>query len=82
MPSTTRWGRRWKRATPIVTAMATWTTNAVAAPSQTENGRPRVDMTMEANIVLSGSSPRKMIGKTAAAMAMFTLSFPFGADPP
>ena len=35
-------------------------------PSQTKRGLPRVDMTSEANMVLSGSSPRKMIGKTAS----------------
>ena len=59
----------------MVTAMATWTTNAAAAPSQTEKGWPRVAMTSEANMVLSGSSPMKMTGKTAAAMARFTSTF-------
>jgi hypothetical protein len=45
-------------------------------PSQTAPGRPRVDMTREANIVLSGSSPRKMTGNTAAAMARFIVTLP------
>jgi hypothetical protein len=38
------------------------------------NGRPRVAMTREANMVLSGSSPRKITGKTAAATARLTLA--------
>ena len=49
--------------------MAAWTTKAPAAPSQTARGPPRVDITREVNIVLSGKSPKKMIGKTVAAMA-------------
>jgi len=32
-------------------------------------------MTSEANIVLSGNSPMKMIGKTATTMAKFTATF-------
>jgi hypothetical protein len=52
----------------MVTAIATWTANAVAAPSQTALGRPRKDKTSDANIVLSGSSPMKMIGNTVAMM--------------
>jgi hypothetical protein len=43
-----------KRPTPILTAIATCTTNAPAAPSHTESGRPRDDITNDANIVLSG----------------------------
>ena len=38
----------------------------------------RVDRTSEANMVLSGSSPMKMIGNTAAATARFTMSLPAG----
>ena len=71
IPSRTRWGTRWKRATPMVTAMTTWTRNAPAAPIHTANGLPRVAMTSEANMVLSGSSPKKMIGKTAKTTATF-----------
>ena len=55
--------------------MTTWTEKAAAAPSQTEKGRPRVDMTKEANIVLSGSSPKKMIGYTATMTASCTPTF-------
>ncbi len=59
----------------MVTAITTWTANATAAPAQTTAGRPRVDITNDANIVLSGSSPRKMIGNTAMATAGCTGSF-------
>ena len=52
---------------------------APAAPSQTENGLPRVDNTRDANMVLSGSSPMKMIGKTATTTAKFTLTFLAGS---
>jgi hypothetical protein len=52
--------------------MTTWTRNADAAPTQTATGLPRVARTSEANIVLSGSSPRKTIGKTARMIAMCT----------
>src|ERR1700694_481690 len=48
----------------MVVAIATWTRNAAAAPSHTESGRPRVARSRRANIVLSGSSPRKMSGNT------------------
>ncbi len=73
--SRARRGRRWNSATPIVTAITTWTANAVAAPSHTMKGRPRVDMTNDANIVLSGSSPKKMIGKTATMTSSCTATF-------
>ena len=66
MASTTRWGRSLKMATPMVVAITTWTKKAPAAPSQTWSGRPLVAITRLANMVLSGSSPRKMIGKTAS----------------
>jgi hypothetical protein len=49
-------------------AIATWTRNVAAAPSHTESGRPRVDKRRLANIVLSGSSPKKISGKTVATM--------------
>src|SRR6202012_4876587 len=79
MPATTAsrtWcGRRWNSATPIVTAMTTWTAKPAAEPTQTNRGRPRVDMTRDANIVLSGSSPMKMIGKTAKTTAKSTGPF-------
>ena len=55
----------------MVVAMTTWTRKAAAAPAHTASGLPRVDMTKDANIVLSGSSPTKMIGNTAAATAKF-----------
>src|SRR5580704_3495538 len=77
--STARCGRMRNRATPMVTAIATWTRKAPAAPSQTENGLPRVDNTRDANMVLSGSSPMKMIGKTATTTAKFTLTFLAGS---
>ena len=48
-------------------AITTRTAKAAVAPIQTAKGRPRVAMTREANMVLSGSSPRKITGKTAAA---------------
>src|SRR5580692_1084606 len=69
MPSTTRCWRRAKMATPTVAALTTCTKNAPAAPSHTASGRPRVAMTRLANMVLSGSSPMKMTGKTARAIA-------------
>jgi len=75
-PASTRSGRTWKRATPTVTAMTAWTTKAPAAPSHTDHGLPRVDITSEANIVLSGSSPTKITGKTAATMARFVCGVP------
>ena len=53
----------------------TWTRKAPAAPNHTKRGLPRVDMTSEANMVLSGNSPMKMIGKTATMMAKFTATF-------
>ena len=56
----------------MVEAITTWTRKAPAAPIHTESGLPRVDMTSEANMVLSGNSPTKMIGKTAAMIAMCT----------
>ena len=40
--------------------------------SYTKNCLPCEDITREANIVLSGSSPRKIIGKTVRTMARFT----------
>ena len=44
--------------------------------AEPDDGRPtRVDMTKDANIVLSGSSPRKMIGKTAKTTANCTGTF-------
>ena len=43
-------------------------------------GRPRVDITSEANIVLSGSSPKKMIGKTATTTASCTDHLSVGAE--
>ena len=58
----------------MVVAITTCTANAAVAPSQTAKGRPRVAMTREANMVLSGSSPRKITGKTAATTARFTLA--------
>ncbi len=72
---TARCGSRWKMATPMVTAMTTCTAKAAAAPSHTTNGRPRVERTRDANIVLSGSSPRKMIGKTAKTTSSCTGPF-------
>ena len=59
----------------MVMAITTWTRKAPAAPIHTDNGLPRVDMTSEANMVLSGSSPTKMMGKTAAMIAMCTVTF-------
>ena len=44
----------------MVVAITTCTANAAVAPSQTAKGRPRVAMIREANMVLSGSSPRKI----------------------
>jgi len=60
----------------MVVAITTWRRNAPAAPNHTERGLPRVDSTNEANMVLSGSSPTKMIGKTAAMIAMCIRPFP------
>ena len=57
--SRARCGNRWNSATPMVTAITTWTAKAAAAPSHTMKGRPRVDITSDANIVLSGSSPEE-----------------------
>jgi hypothetical protein len=54
-----------EQATPTLTAMATCTAKAATAPSHTMAGRPLVDRTSDANIVLSGSSPGKTTGKTA-----------------
>ena len=70
---TTRSGRSLKIATPIVVAMTTCTRNAAAAPNHTAIGFPRDARTSDANIVLSGSSPKKMTGKTAAAIAKLIL---------
>ena len=70
--STTDCGRILKSATPIVTAITTCTKKAPAAPNHTESGFPRVARTSDANIVLSGSSPMKMTGKTAAMTASDT----------
>jgi hypothetical protein len=72
-------GRRWKRVTPTVTAITAGTTKAPAAPSQTAKGLPCDDITSEANIVLSGNSPRKMIGKTVTTMAISTVTCLAGA---
>jgi hypothetical protein len=56
--------------TPTVVAITTCTAKAAVAPSRRAKGWPRVAMTRvamtrEANMVLSGSSPRKITGKTA-----------------
>ncbi len=68
-------------ATPTVVAMTTCTTKAPAAPSHTCRGRPRVAMTRLANMVLSGSSPMKMMGNTASAISGFTTTtFPTKTD--
>lgn len=59
-----------------MTAIVACTTKAPAAPSQTENGfHPRVDITSEANIVLSGNSPKKITGKTVATTTKFISPF-------
>ena len=55
----------------LVTAMTTCTTNALAAPSHTARGRPRDARTSDANIVLLGSSPKKITGNTARMIAGF-----------
>src|SRR5258707_1379076 len=70
--STARWGRMSVSRTPTVVAITTCTAKAAGAPTQTAKGRPRVATTREANMVLSGSSPGKITGKTAAATAGFT----------
>jgi hypothetical protein len=67
--STRRCGRTANSVAPTVTAIATWTVKARAAPAHTALGLPRVAISSDANIVLSGSSATKMIGKTAAAIA-------------
>jgi len=59
--------------TPTVMAITTRTAKAAVAPIQTAKGRPRVAMTREANMVLSGSSPRKITGRTAAARVTLAL---------
>src|SRR3979411_502737 len=71
MALTTRRGRIANRPTPTVVAMATWTAKAPAAPNHTARGRPVDANTRDANMVLSGSSPTKITGKTAATMANF-----------
>jgi len=70
--SLTRFGRIWNSPTPMLTAITTCTKNAEAAPSHTENGLPRVAITSETNIDLSGSSPMKTAGKTVAMIASRT----------
>src|SRR6476620_4818759 len=59
----------------MVVAMTACTKNAIAAPIQTKNGLPRVAITRLAIIVLSGSSPMKITGKTATAIARLTRHF-------
>jgi len=67
--STRRCGKTAKSVAPTVTAIPTWIVKARAAPTHTALGRPRVAISSDANIVLSGNSATKMIGKTAAAIA-------------
>ncbi len=59
----------------MLTAIATCTANASAAPIQTASGRPRDARMSDANIVLSGSSPKKISGKTARTMPSCTGGF-------
>ena len=49
--------------------------NASDAPIHTDNGRPRDARISEANIVLSGSSPKKISGKTASTIPICTRAF-------
>ena len=70
--STTCGASRWNTTVPRVVAITTCTTKAPAEPSQTAKGRPRVDITSEATMVLSGSSPTKITAKTAPMTARFT----------
>ena len=58
---------------PAVTASATCTAKAAAAPANTKIGRYRVPMTRHANTVLSGNSEGKMIRKAVSAAAEFNL---------
>src|SRR4051812_35887260 len=59
-------GRRLSRL-PAPTAMVTWTRKAVEVPNHTYSGRIRVPMASEANIVLSGSSARKISPKAVTS---------------
>ncbi len=61
--------------------LAVWI-GAAAAPAHTARGRPRDASTSEANIVLSGNSPRKIRGNTAAAMATSMAEASTGPEQP
>jgi hypothetical protein len=58
----------------MATAMTTWTAKAAATPQNTGSGRKRVPSTSEANIDLSGSSPRKITTKVVRTTAGSTRS--------